>query len=672
MPPQKRSALALPAFWLTLTLWACAYTLPVKDGPTAYDLRQYARAIPMLQSEYAKAKSRQERGPLAYKIGDSYRRTGRFEQAAQWFDKAARDNYGPEALRAYAFALKNAERYAEAREAFKNLSIEIGSPYEYRKEITACAIAEDWIKQIPHEGWNIEPAPFNSPANDFAPALLPDRRIVFSSDRAMSKGEKTYDWTGLKFTDLYVVSPDNASAQLFDPVINTEAHEGTACFNANATEMFFVRAVGAYKGDDVFCKIHFARRDGASWSSPTPLPFQKERVNYMHPTLSADGATLYFAANDPEGWGGYDIYAAQRNPRIEGQWDEPRLLGRNVNTPGNELFPTLHADTLYFASDGHTGMGGLDIFRSYRVEKMGWTPPLNLKAPVNSGADDFGFVVAEQRTGQKTGDLLLSGYLASNRPGGRGGDDIYRFERRIPPPRPAPSTPPPAPAPARLVLEVYVLEKIFSAPDDPNSRILGRKPLAGATLQVETGGGKKQQFVTGEDGLYRIEIKPDADYAFTAKMNGYLANAANFSSRGLAPDPQRPEQVFELEIVLDKKYVNREIVLENIYYDFDKWDIRPDAEPTLDRLAAMLLQNPDIRILLGSHTDCRGSDSYNLTLSQRRAQSAVNYLIGKGINPDRLSAQGFGESKPAVNCLCSRCTEAEHQTNRRTVFVIQE
>ncbi|MFN4080364.1 MAG: flagellar motor protein MotB, partial [Saprospiraceae bacterium] len=475
--PNASAVLTAVALGLALTLWACAYTLPVKDGPTAYDLKQYDRAIPMLQAEYGKAKSRQERGPLAYKIGDAYRRTGRFEQAAQWFDKATRDNYGPEALRAYAFALKNAERYAEAREAFKNLSIEIGSPYEYRKEITACTIAEDWIKQIPYEGWSIEQAPFNSPANDFAPVILPDGRIVFSSDRAMSQGERKYDWTGLKFTDLYIVSPENASPQSFDAAINTEAHEGTACFSANASEIFFVRTVSAYKGDDAFCKIHYARREGPNWSEPTPLPFQKERVNYLHPALSADGATLYFAANDPEGWGGYDIYAAKRNPRIENQWDAPLLLGRNINTAGNELFPSLHADTLYFASDGHTGMGGLDIFRSHKVEKMGWTPPLNLKAPLNSGADDFAFAVAEQRQGQKPGDLILSGYFSSNRPGGRGGDDIYRFERRIPPPRP---TPPPdtlPAAPARIVLEVYVLEKIFSVPDDPNSRIIGRKPL---------------------------------------------------------------------------------------------------------------------------------------------------------------------------------------------------
>ena len=223
----------------------------------------------------------------------------------------------------------------------------------------------------------------------------------------------------------------------------------------------------------------------------------------------------------------------------------------------------------------------------------------------------------------------------------------------------------------KIVLEVYVLEKIFAQPNNPNSNVLGRKPLGGASLQWEIA-GKKQVQTLKEEGFYKLELAENTDYVFNALSKGYLANNAKFSTKGIAKDPNNPVQTFELEIVLDKIYREIEITLENIYYDYDKWDIRPDAEPTLNRLAEVLRQNPDIRIQLGSHTDCRGNDNYNQDLAQRRAQSAVNYLIGKGIDPNRLSALGHGESQPVAACACSKCTESEHQANRRTTFKVVE
>ncbi|HNG90532.1 MAG TPA: OmpA family protein, partial [Saprospiraceae bacterium] len=335
----------------------------------------------------------------------------------------------------------------------------------------------------------------------------------------------------------------------------------------------------------------------------------------------------------------------------------------------------LDADTLYFASEGHTGMGGLDVFRTYKADRNNWASPQNLKAPINSGADDFGLLVdASPRSANnaKTPPLIRSGYLSSNRPGGRGLDDIYRFEQRVPPPKPAKvDTVPAKPLVYKLILEGYVLEKIYSNPDDPNSKVLGRKPLEGSGVVAEYG-TKKQLFNVAADGYFRMELSENMDYTFTASHTGYLSNATKFSTRGIARDPNNPTQTFEVEIVLDKIFRNREIVLENIYYDYDKWDIRPDAEPTLDRLAEVLHQNPGIRIQLGSHTDCRGNDSYNQELSQRRAQSAVNYLISKGIGSERLSAVGYGESQPADLCACTRCTETQHQSNRRTTFRIME
>ncbi|MFN0034435.1 MAG: OmpA family protein [Saprospiraceae bacterium] len=678
-----RVKLPLPLLLPLLLAYSCSYTLKIKDGRTAHERKQFATAVPMLEKEYARAKTRKEKGQLAYLLGDSYRRTGQDEKSLPWFEAAHTNNFGSEALRAQAFALKKLERYAAARDVFKNLGIEIGSPYEYRKEITACNVAEGWLKERPDNGWSIEVAPFNSPQNDFAPVFFPDGRLVFSSDRSMGMGKENYRWTGNKFMDIFIAEPESASPQTFDSQWNTASNEGTPCFNKAATQAFFVRAVGAYKGDDAFCKIYFTEKidTDATWSPAVPLPFQKEKINYFHPALSADGNTLYFACNDPEGWGGFDLWAVQRNPKTETGWDAPKLLPRSVNTPSNELFPTFDADTLYFASDGHTGMGGLDVFRSYKSEKNAWSPPQNLKSPINSGADDFSFIASPNspsteagRVGGKPGDLIRAGFFSSNRSaeGAKGGDDIYRFEQRVPPPKPPKvDTVPTTPLAYKLLLEGYVLEKIFSNPTDPNSKMLGRKPLSGAAVKAEWG-SKKQAFTVKEDGFFKMELAENTDYNFNATLAGYLANSAKFSTKGIAKDPANPVQTFEIEIVLDQIFRNREIVLENIYYDYDKWDIRPDAEPTLNRLSEVLRQNADIRIQLGSHTDCRGNDTYNQNLAQRRAQSAVNYLISKGIDPTRLSAKGYGESQPADLCACSSCTEAEHQTNRRTTFKVVE
>jgi outer membrane protein OmpA-like peptidoglycan-associated protein len=662
-------------FLLLIGLSNCSYTIKVKDGTTAHELKQYSRAIPMLQKDFERTKGRTDKGKIAYRIADSYMHLAQDEEALRWYQLAYENNYGPEALKGSAYQLKKLERYKEAGAAFKELGIEIGSPYEYRKELTACTVASGWKDEESNNGWSISTTNFNSPQNDFAPVPFSDGRIVFTSDRAISLGDKSYDWTGNKFNDLFIVEAEGASPQSFDPRLNTPEHEGPICFDSAYNEAFLVKTLPVEKGNkDIFCKIYVVQKDGDSWSTPRPLPFQKENINYLHPCLAPDGNTLYYSCNDPEGWGGYDLYETRRNPATEQGWTEPKILSRNINTNKNEFFPYMQADTLYFASDGHTGMGGLDIFKSYPLTERSWAPVQNLKAPINSGADDFAFLVTQQnKNATKVNSLILSGFFTSNRPGGSGGDDIYRFEKRVPPPAPPKvDTLPKQETEMHMYLEIYVLEKIFSKPNDPNSTVLGRKPLEGSSLTMDVNGKQEQLKETETPGLFKIELKPDLEYKFVAQKEQYLNNSNRFSSRGLRLSKQNPMQIFELEIVLDKKYINQEIVLENIYYDFDKWDIRQDAQPTLNKLAETLSQNPDIRIELGSHTDCRGGDDYNQSLSQKRAESAVAYLINQGIDSQRLKAQGYGESQPAASCVCNRCTEAEHQQNRRTTFKIIE
>ncbi len=642
---------------------ACVSVQKMKDGNLAYERKQYAIAIELLNKEYKKAKTRLERGKLAYRLADSYSQTNQSDAALEWYQKAYDNQYGIDALKAYAYTLKKAERYEEAMQAFKELGLEIGSPYEFKKDITACEIALGW-QGITRVEFRAEAADFNSGYAEYSPAFWKNNQLVFTSDRLSSLGNDTYFWTGNKFSDLYLVNLNNNAVSSFDAPFNTVNNEGTICFNKNFTEAYFVRCFGEKKEDN-YCKIMYSAFENGNWSVPQPMEFLKDQVNYSSPWLSNDGSQLYFSSNDPDGWGGYDIWVSQRDPG--GWWEDPQPLGRNINTTANEKFPTMDGDTLYFSSDGHTGMGGLDIFRTYQLSQRNWAPPFNLKPPVNSGGDDFGFIV---QSNQAEGDVLQRGFFTSTRFEGPGNDDIYRFEKVVLPPEPEPEVVPEVIVHS-MKLEGYILEKIFEQPNNPNSRVIGRKPLNGAVVQIQSA-GLKEKVSVGEDGFFSIELNKDADYNFLASADGYLSNQGFFSTKGIGEDPNNPEQVFELEMVLDKIFLGQEIVLENIYYDYEKWDIREDAKPTLNQLADNLTLNPNIRIQLSSHTDCRGTTSYNEQLSQRRAVSAVEYLITRGISPERLYAKGYGESLPAVDCICARCTEEEHQTNRRTTFTIIE
>ncbi len=643
---------------------ACTYTLRIQNGAMALERKQYAVAVDMLRREYNKADSRVERGRIAYQLGQAYQGLNQGADAISWFKIAYDNQVGFEALRSYAYALKQAERYEDARQAFIELGLEIGSPYEYRKEIQACEQAARWLK-TPAAGWSVSSLPLNTAAAEYAVGLLPDGRMLFSSDRAGAAGEDTYLWTGRGFSDLFVAAADGGGAQPLPPPINTEANEGSAFVTADGQELFFTRCA-APKGSDAYCQLFYSRQAaGGDWEAPRLLDFVKPGFNYMHPCLSADKRTLFFASNHTDGWGGYDIYTAERQP--DGSWKEPVVLSRNINTPDNEQFPWIDGDTLYFASNGHYGMGGLDVYKSWRTASGAWVSPRNLEAPVNSGGDDFAFVI-DRRASLPQG-VVQRAFVSSNRADGQGGDDVYLLEKKWLPP------PPPPPAAAVVFsnrLNVFVLEKVYREADNPNSAVIGRRPLPAASLRIGGSGISPQQLTVDEEGKYSLLLPKDAVLDFMASAAGYLRQSASFSAVNLPEDTEKPEQVYELEIVLDKIFVGKEVRLENIYYDFDQSFIREDAKPTLAALAQLLIRNPEIRIQLSSHTDCRGSDTYNEQLSQRRAQAAVDYLIELGIAPGRLTAKGYGESLPANTCACNRCTEDEHQYNRRTTFTIVE
>lgn len=250
----------------------------------------------------------------------------------------------------------------------------MGSPYEYKREIAACQTATTW-KGEKARAYSAALLPFDGPGADYGPALFKEGKIVFTSDRQAATGDKKYNWTGNEFSDLFVADLQSNEVQPFDNQLNTEINEGTAIFNKDRTELFFTRCYGDKK-EDSFYHVLTCKWEGSAWCAPAVLAFQQPGVNYGHPALSADGKTLYFSCNSKDGWGGYDLWTSERQGDA---WGEPKLMGRSVNSLGNEKFPSLDGDSLYFASDYHPGMGGLDIFKTYKVGTA-WSTVQNLKA----------------------------------------------------------------------------------------------------------------------------------------------------------------------------------------------------------------------------------------------------------------------------------------------------
>ncbi len=664
LKPPFMPRLLFVAFVLAF-LSSCTYTAKITDGATAVDRKQYDVAVPLLEREYKRAKSRAQQGEIANNLAISYRETGRDEQAADWFQTAYDNGVGPDALREKASALKRIERYEDAIQVYTDLGFEIGSKYEFRRDIAGAQLALQLRAQEAAQTtkeYEVTPAAFNGPGADYAAVSYADK-LVFTSDRSASTGEGTYNWTGRSFSDLYQVSPESSAVEGFYAGLNTEDNEGTPAFSADGNTMIFTRCSPPAKRADAYCGLYRSERVGDSWGPAEKLPFVTPEANYMHPALSADGTKLIFSANLPDGWGGYDLYTVERDPN--GAWGTPDLMNRAINTLGNEQFPTLDGDTLYFSSDGLEGLGGLDIFRTWPLEDGRYNAPKNLRLPINSGADDFAYTIV-RRNGTGVGSTT-TGYFSSARSGGSGSDDIYAYTRTQLPPPPPDTTP----IVYRNVLDVTVVEKILEDPANPASRVLGVRPVPSATIIAKVG-DQSRTVATNEEGQLSLILVDNQQYDFRAERPDYLADEGRFSSRNLPRDPTAPEQRYELELEIEKIFRNQEIVLQNIYYDLDESFIREDAQPTLNKLSDLLARNPNIRIELGSHTDCRASDSYNETLSQARAKSAVDYLVQGGISPERLSAKGYGESQPVAACLCARCTEEEHQRNRRTTFRILE
>lgn len=652
----------LPSFLLLMMIiQSCSYTEKIKDGRTAYERRQFYVAIQMLEQEIESASNPFEKAELSILLAESHQRLGNLDKGVTWYRQAFNWNKSEQNALQYARALKQIEKYPEAISFFEEAGKLSNEPNKYRGEANSSRIAADWLSKSAENEYVIKRVSINSNSNDYSPFPMDAGKVLFTSDRSQSMGSNFYKTTGNKYSSLFTGNIYTGEVTRFDNGFSSEHNDGVIVVTRDRSMGAFVRcdAQGSF---DQYCNIYYVFLDGNVWGEPILAEFTIPDVNYSYPSFSDNGRLMFFSANYEGGQGGFDLYISEFN---SGRWQEPTPAGNLINSQYDEIAPFMDADTLYYASNQPGGMGGYDIYRTYLDAAGKWTPAQNLKAPVNSGADDFGFVI--DPFGTSSDSVLQKGYFSSNRKDGVGLDDIYYFERVKRTPVETIDTTGTTKPQFVIRLNLVTQEKEFNTPDDPNSGIRFRKPIGMVDVRLVSD-ADTTQLKSDRTGTIQMQLEPGSRYEFIGSYPDYISAKININTSNLTDIQQ--DTLIEARLILEKIYYNKEIVLDNIYYDLDKADIRDDAKPTLDTLAELLLINKNLNIQLGSHTDCRGDDAYNQDLSQRRAKSAVDYLITKGVDGGRLTARGYGESQPAAPCVCARCTEDEHQLNRRTTFAI--
>lgn len=631
----------------------------IKDGQIAFQYKKYALAADLLAGDYAKAKNNLEKFDLAMKIADSYRMRNSSENAETWYKKALENKPDPMASMMLGKMLKMNGKYNDAMVLFQKIFKEHKLP-EALIQRDGCKDAIDWMASAPYikiENMREQ----NTSAADFSMTPFGKDKFVFSSSRGDSKGDKYNEWTGEKNADLLVMQNFGTPANLSD-TINTPGYEGTCAFTRDYKEMYFTRCAQT-KNANGYCRLYYAKWEQDEWSSPELVPIFGDTINVGHPALSIDGKKLFFVSDAPGGFGGKDIFYLTRKGM---SWSEPINAGKYVNTRGNEMFPTIgENDILYFSSDYHKGMGGLDIFKAVLTENSRiYTNVTNLQYPINSSFDDFGLIKTKTKPSNADDFIKEQGFFTSNRKGGMGSDDLYKYTIELV---------------NTYELFVQVVEKTYDATDSLKTNATGTKPLPNARIELTNLTKKefKKNGVTNEFGMYNHILNPATDYEIKASSPLGAGNKANYISKTTTTTTNglksNDSMLIQIHVVIELEKINpeKEIVIQNIYYDLDKSDLRSRSLPTLDSLVSFFNENKSLTVEIGSHTDSRASQEYNQTLSQARAQSVVNYLISKGVNANKIIAKGYGETKLINRCADGvECTEEEHQQNRRTTFKI--
>jgi len=632
----------------------------------AFSDMQYFSAIDKYKTALRKVKkNKAEKDRILFQIGECYRKMNDNKRAEESYKRLYLSNYqktNPIILLYYADALKANNKHAEAGEIYKQYVDLNPNDIIGKYGIESCKLAVEWKNNpTPYEVKNEKK--LNSDKDDWCPVYgdKKNKSIVFTSQRSGATGKGVDGWTGENFTDLFIVTnrKDNWNKpELFESegIINTAANEGPATFTKNYNTLYFTRC-GVEKKQRLGCEIYKTSRKGRGWEQPEAIRLGPDSFDFVHPVLSSDELTIYFVSNMPGGVGDLDIWTAKRSKK-NGPFEDAVNLGPKINTPGKEAFLYLFADTvLFFSSKGLPGMGGYDIFKTVKTKGQ-WQTPENLQFPINSCSDDFGICF---------NDFPNNGYFTSNREGGEGGDDIYYFAK---------------------ILPYFTLSGKIS-----DAKTL--KPITGVKVKLVGSDGTIVEKETDKAGNYnydKTQILRNTSYQILATKDQYLNNSASISTIGLIWSKD-----FVADIILTP-IEKKPIVLPEIRYDLAKWDLKPEYEDSLLGLIQTLQENPELVIELRSHTDARPIPMTNDTLSQKRAQSVVEYLITRGIDPNRLIAKGYAEKEPRrlekditlvyngktytfykdtvlsvsfINSLKSNeQKEAAHQLNRRTDFRI--
>lgn len=625
----------------------------IKEADTQFELFNYSKAIDLYEQAYKKKATLH----AAERLAECNALVHHYKETESWYAIAVSiPGSNMEDHLNYARALQNNSKYMEAKIQFQEYARLNAKVTPEQKQLweLSCDSAVLWMKAPRPYGIKNEKR-LNTPQSDWG-AVPWNNAIVYASDRGAYRkespggdgrpflkfdGAKTpdknhYGWTGNKYLRLYIDHNDQDSSTLFPLNAGTEYHIGAASFTGDGRTMYFtltrVPSKPIYingKLATINVEIYSSHQDAASCAWSVPVPFKFNNINQWSvgdPFITADGGTLYFVSNKPGGKGGTDIYVCHQTD--SGEWNEPQNLS-DINTSGNERTPALDAyHNLYFSSDGYVGMGGLDIFKS--VDNQGkFGKPQNLGYPLNSPQDDFACLYGSETTG----------YFASDRTDGLGQDDIYSFEmQKI----------------LHLKLTGIVYNKKMNI------------PLANALVSLQKQDGGILRVQTDASGAFKFDLDEASDYSLTGEKTNFQNDIAEITTAKLAVSTTLQQNLY-----LEPVEIEKAIRLEDIYYDFDKWNIRKDASVALDKLVKIMKDNPTMWIELGAHTDSRGNDAYNMILSQKRAESAVQYIISKGINRNRITAKGYGETQLLNKCANGvLCSELDHQLNRRTEFKI--
>lgn len=623
----------------------------MKKADYAFTLEEYSKAAELYKKAYKKTKNRAVKAEIIFKQAECYRMSVNIKRALSYYKRAIKAKY-PDVIvyLRYADVLRMEGEFDEAIIQYTKY-VQL-NPTDVRGEmgLKSCDFALKW-KDVPTR-YKVELMPLvNSRFSDFSPTFGNEdySELYFTSSRKGGLTDKIDARTGECFSDVWF-SKLNKKGLWSRPVvmpepINTEGNEGSVFVNKRGTVMYLTQCK-VEKKKSLGCGIYVSERKGKLWKAAQLLQLKVDsNTTVGHPSLSDDENILVFSSDLSGGYGGKDLWISTKGKR--NRWSDPINLGPLVNTPGDEMFPFLAEDgTIYFASNGHVGMGGLDIYKTSKDENGAYLLPVNLKMPINSSADDFGMIV------EKGGER---GYLTSNRSGGKGGDDIYQFE---------------LPA-LKLSVQGIVTDSRSGA------------IMTGVKVQLNGSDGKTNEFTTDNTGKYSFRLEPLTSYEIVVQKDGYLTKIARETTEGIELNKD-----FIIDLSIDP--IKKEVILPLIKYDFNKFDLRPESIIDLDRLAEALLDNPNVVVELKSHTDFIGSDTRNQTLSQQRADVCVGYLVSKGVSRERLESKGMGEMEPFVieekdgrfkdgdvltesyikKIRFKKNKEKAHQYNRRTSFKV--